>query len=199
MAKTARMCASLAAAGRAGAYGCPVTPRPARVSQHHAGPAPSRPVAVSPALRQRATIPRSRSVRTPRKEASRSYGAPYMSPHNTSPATSRGPRRTVPASARRDGAVTVTAGPFILLPPRVIRRQARVAGVARLLAASAAGAYEASVRGACCTGLDVGLASLVRAPGNRRCAVGAQPSGGSGAVTRERLPSYADVCQQGAG
>ena len=87
--------------GRDGTYPRPVTASPARVSQHHAGPGPSLPVVQYPARRQRATIPRSRSGRTSRAAASRSYGAPYMSPHNSSPATSRLPSRTIPASARR--------------------------------------------------------------------------------------------------
>jgi hypothetical protein len=43
-----------------------------RVSQHHARPGPSRPVAAYPARRHRATIPRSRAGCAPSAAASRS-------------------------------------------------------------------------------------------------------------------------------
>lgn len=59
---------------------------------------PSRPVAASPARRQRATMPRSRSSRTPGAPGSKSYGAPYVSPHSTSPAASRSVSRIASAS-----------------------------------------------------------------------------------------------------
>ena len=45
---------------------------PAGVSQHHAGPGPSRPVAAYPALRHRAVIARSRAGRAASAAASKS-------------------------------------------------------------------------------------------------------------------------------
>jgi hypothetical protein len=104
-ASTTRICASRASAGLEGAYRNPAAARPARVNQHQ--PArPSRPVAASPARRHRATMPRSRSSRTPRAAASRSYGAPYIFPHSTSPDASRPVRRITPASDRRSAGAT---------------------------------------------------------------------------------------------
>ena len=49
---------------------------PSRVSQHQAGPGPSRPVAAYPARRHRAVMAGSRASSTRSAAASRSAGAP---------------------------------------------------------------------------------------------------------------------------
>ena len=63
-------------AGRVAGNPSPVSVIPARVSQHHPGPGPSRPVSAYPARRHRAMIAGSRSGCTRSARASRSYGAP---------------------------------------------------------------------------------------------------------------------------
>jgi len=72
IANTARICASRPNTGRVAVNGGPVTASPERVSQHDFGPGPRRPVCTYRACRHRATMPRSRSGRTPRAAASRS-------------------------------------------------------------------------------------------------------------------------------
>ena len=97
---------------------------PVGVSQHQAGPGPRVPVSAQPACRQRATTPRSRSARTFRAAASRSYGAPYCSAHSISPVMSRPVSRTVPASARRPASAG-TGGCEGGMAPRSIRPPGR--------------------------------------------------------------------------
>ena len=75
-ASTARMCARRPSAGRVAGKPSPVAAIPSRVSQHHPGPGPSRPVAAYPARRHRAVIAGSRSGWTRSATASRSNGAP---------------------------------------------------------------------------------------------------------------------------
>ena len=72
-ASTARMCASRASAGRPGGEAQAGGAMPGRVSQHHAGPGPE-PAGLrrTRRARQRATIARNRSSRTPNAAASRS-------------------------------------------------------------------------------------------------------------------------------
>ena len=55
------MCARRPSAGRVAGNPSPVAVIPSRVSQHHPGPGPSRPVAAYPARRHRAVIAGSRS------------------------------------------------------------------------------------------------------------------------------------------
>jgi hypothetical protein len=66
-------------------------------------------------------MPRSRAGATPRNDAIKSYGAPYMSPASSSPATSRAVSRTAPASARRPGrlvpAGTAATPPLVSMLP----------------------------------------------------------------------------------
>ena len=75
-ARTARMCASRASAGRPAGKPSPVAVIPSRVSQHQPGPGPSRPVATYPARRHRAVIFSSRLEWTRSASARRSYGTP---------------------------------------------------------------------------------------------------------------------------
>ena len=71
-ASTARMCASRPSAGRTAGNPSPVAFIPSRVSQHHLGPKPSRPVAAYPVRRHRPKIVGSRPGGTRSAAASRS-------------------------------------------------------------------------------------------------------------------------------
>ena len=102
-ARIARRCASRPSAGRVAGNPSPVAAMPSRVSQHHPGPGPSRPVAAYPARRHRAVSAGSRSGSTRSAAASRSDGAPQCSPTSSSPSMSRWDSRMLPASARRAG------------------------------------------------------------------------------------------------
>ncbi|MGH3205978.1 MAG: hypothetical protein ACRDP5_28590 [Streptosporangiaceae bacterium] len=70
------MCARRPAAGRTAGYLSPVVVIPSRVSQHHRGPGPSRPVATYPSRRHRASILDVPLGPVRSATASRSSGAP---------------------------------------------------------------------------------------------------------------------------
>ena len=104
-ARTARMWARRPSAGRVAGNPSPVSVIPARVSQHHPGPGPSRPVSAYPARRHRATIAGSRSGCTRSAMASRSYGRSVMLPAQQEPVdvALAEPDRPGVSAARRAG------------------------------------------------------------------------------------------------
>ena len=79
------MCARRPSAGRVAGNPSPVSVIPARVSQHHPGPGPSRPVAAYPARRHRATIAGSRSGVHPQRQGEQVVRARRSAPRKEQP------------------------------------------------------------------------------------------------------------------